>query len=98
MFLSFFIITLTFWITKTFGKNVYYVEILYNIHIGYEGFKNSPNTYKIEFALYTFLPAIILAFMALLFNKKLNILLKINQEQKNLWINKYKNFIKKFFF
>ncbi|WP_440919954.1 sulfatase-like hydrolase/transferase [Candidatus Pelagibacter sp.] len=98
LFLSFFIITLTFWITKTFGKNVYYVEILYNIHIGYEGFKNSPNKYKIEFALYTFLPAIILAFIALLFNKKLNILLKINEEQKNLWINKYKNFIKKIFF
>ena len=38
--LGFFIILLTLWITKTFGKNVYYVEILYNIHIGYEGFKD----------------------------------------------------------
>ena len=44
--LGFFIILLTLWITKTFGKNVYYVEILYNIHIGYEGFKDSPNEYN----------------------------------------------------
>ena len=96
--LGFFIILLTLWITKTFGKNVYYVEILYNIHIGYEGFKNSPNTYKINFALYTILPALVLSIVFLLFAKKINRIIKLSQNQKYPWLEKYIKFIKLLFF
>ena len=98
LFISFFIISLTFWITKTFGKNVYYVEILYNIHIGYEGFKNSPNTYKINFALYTIFPAIILSIISLVVGKKIENIFQYHHGQKNIWINKYIKFFKIFFF
>ena len=98
LFISFFIISLTFWITKTFGKNVYYVEILYNIHIGYEGFKNSPNTYKINFALYTIFPALILSIISLVVGKKIENIFQYHHGQKNIWINKYIKFFKIFFF
>ena len=96
--LGFFIILLTFWITKTFGKNVYYVEILYNIHIGYEGFKNSPNTYKINFALYTIFPALVLSLISLFVGNKIKVILQYHEDQKNIWVNKYIKFFKIFFF
>ena len=95
--LGFFIILLTFWITKTFGKNVYYVEILYNIHIGYEGFKNSPNTYKINFALYTIFPALVLSLISLFVGNKIKVILQYHEDQKNIWVNKYIKFFKIFF-
>ena len=87
--LGFFIILLTLWITKTFGKNVYYVEILYNIHIGYEGFKDSPNEYKISFLLYTIFPAFVLSIIFLFAGNKLEQIQNSNEDYKYLWLNKY---------
>ena len=86
--LGFFIILLTLWITKTFGKNVYYVEILY-IHIGYEGFKDSPNEYKISFLLYTIFPAFVLSIIFLFAGNKLEQIQNSNEDYKYLWLNKY---------
>ena len=71
LFLSLLILFVAIWIINTFGDNVYYVEILYNIHIGYEGFKNSPNSYKIEFIVNAILPAIFLSIVILIISKKL---------------------------
>ena len=94
LFLSFFIILLAFWITKTFGENIYYVEILYNIHIGYEGFKDAPNIYKINFTLYTIFPAFFLSISTLIISKKIKNIFNFTQTQKRyLWLNKSKNFL-----
>lgn len=99
LFLGFFIILLTLWITKIFGKNVYYVEILYNIHVGYEGFKNSPNTYKIDFALYTVFPALFLSVLTIYICRKIKNILSFSQTPKKyLWLNKYNNILRTLYY
>lgn len=99
LFLSLLILFVAIWIINTFGDNVYYVEILYNIHIGYEGFKNSPNSYKIEFIVNAILPAIFLSIVILIISKKIKNILNFTQtNEKYLWLNKYKYFFKILFF
>ena len=71
LFLSIFILSFIFWVKKFFGSQVYYVEILHNFFSDYDGIKNSPTKYKINFFLFIILPSFFLPFLIIFIVKKL---------------------------
>lgn len=93
-FFSFFIILLTIWIKKIFGSHIHYVEIVYNIFTNYDGIKNSPTKYKIDFFLYTIYPSIFLSIAIITIGNKIQDLLNFKYSKNNKLKIKFKNFIK----
>ena len=93
LFFGFFFIFFIIWVIKLFGKDVYYIEILYNIYVNYDGLKNSPLVYKIDFILYTIWPSIFLSITTIIVFKKIN---QIHYENKNKK-NRFKIFYEKIF-
>ena len=89
----FFFIFFIIWVIKLFGKDVYYIEILYNIYVNYDGLKNSPLVYKIDFVLYIIWPSIFLSITTIIVFKKIN---QIHYENKNKK-NRFKIFYEKIF-
>ena len=53
LFLIFFIIFFSFWIKKTFGDQITYIELVYNLNTKLSDYKSLPLGYKINFLLYT---------------------------------------------
>ena len=94
LFFGFFLIFFIIWVIKVFGKDVYYIEIAYNIYINYDGIKNSPKVYKIDFILYTIYPSIFLSITTIAVRKKIKEILSFAKDKEN---NKYKIFCKNLF-
>jgi len=61
LFLIFFIIFFSFWIKKTFGDQITYIELIYNLNSKLSDYNNLPSLYKINFLLYTVNTPIFLA-------------------------------------
>lgn len=53
LFLIFFIIFFSFWIKKTFGDQITYIELIYNLNSKLSDYNSIPLSYKINFLLYT---------------------------------------------
>ncbi len=90
LFIFFFFIFVTFWIFKLFGQNTYYIEILYNFMVAYEGTKNSPFEYKLDF----FISVINLS----IFFTYILFFIILNLRKKLKFKKNYLNFILKFIY
>jgi len=51
LFIFFFFLFFSYWLIKLFGSTTYYIEIIYNLLLAYDGTKQSPLSYKIDFLL-----------------------------------------------
>ena len=88
IFFSYLLIFLSIWIKKTFGSHVYYVEIIYNAFVNYEGIKNSPQIYKLEFFLYVINLSIFFSLLTvLIFNKIKNKFNLINEKSYLMFLS-----------
>ena len=90
IFISYLVIFLSIWIKKTFGNQVYYVEIIYNAFVNLEGIKNSPKIYKTEFFLYVINLSIFFSIISILILNKVKTKFKIiNKKNYLLIINSF---------
>ena len=86
IFISYLFIFSSIWIKKTFGNQVYYVEIIYNAFVNLEGIKNSPKIYKTEFFLYVINLSIFFSIISILILNKIKTKFKIINKKNNLLI------------
>ena len=86
IFISYLFIFSSIWIKKTFGNQVYYVEIIYNAFVNFEGIKNSPKIYKTEFFLYVINLSIFFSIISILILNKIKTKFKIINKKNNLLI------------
>ena len=101
LFLIFFIIFFSFWIKKTFGDQITYIELIYNLNSKLSDYNSIPLSYKINFLLYTVNTPIFLAALFIItknyveiyfFKNKFFFLIRTNSIIKFLFLN-YKIYI-----
>ena len=79
LFLIFFIIFFSFWIKKTFGDQITYIELVYNLNTKLSDYKSLPLGYKINFLLYTVNTSIFLSALLIILKNYVKIyFLKVN--------------------
>ena len=78
LFFSYLIFFSSFWIKKTFGSHVYYVEVIYNLFVNIAGVKDSPLKYKIDFILYVVNLSIFSSLVTVYIVEKIKVNFKLN--------------------